>query len=150
MNRIMIVLICVLISTALLSISCAGTNKNLRKNKKSATQSISQNTEEKQISEPPTSILEAEEKLVPINEKLPDSHRYFVIIGSFRNQDNAKKYQIKIFKEGFNSEILKNEAGLYRVSVMATDEIEIARVEVRRIRRFFPEYFDTWLLIQKK
>lgn len=122
----------------------------MRKSKKSATENIVPKIEEKQITEPATEIKEVEEKLVPIDEKLPDPHRYFVIIGSFRNPDNAKKYQGQILKKGFSSEILKNEAGLYRVSVMSTDEIEFARDDVRRIRRLFPEYYDTWLLIQKK
>ncbi|HBH82440.1 MAG: hypothetical protein A2X05_06785 [Bacteroidetes bacterium GWE2_41_25] len=144
------VLICVIIVTAIVSFSCAGTNKHLRKSKKSATENIVPKIEEKQITEPATEIKEVEEKLVPIDEKLPDPHRYFVIIGSFRNPDNAKKYQGQILKKGFSSEILKNEAGLYRVSVMSTDEIEFARDDVRRIRRLFPEYYDTWLLIQKK
>ena len=125
-------------------------HKNLRKSKISTSENIVLKIEEKQKSEPAVEIKEVEEKLVPINEKLPDPHRYFVIIGSFRNPDNAKKYQGQILKRGFNSEILKNQAGLYRVSVMATDEIETARDDVRRIRRIFPEYFDTWLLIQMK
>ena len=150
MKRNMIISICVLIGTALLAVSCAGISKNLRNKRKSVTVNVVPKIEEKQLSEPSVEITEVEEKLVPINEILPDSHFYFVIIGSFRNQDNAKKYQIQIFKEGFTSEILKNEAGLYRVSVMATDEIGTARDDVRRIRRIFPEYSDTWLLIQKK
>jgi len=53
-------------------------------------------------------------------------------------------------KKGFSSEILKNEAGLYRVSVLATNETREAMKEIRRIRSVFPEYYDTWLLIQKK
>lgn len=146
----MIILICTLIGTVLLSFSCAGTNKNLRNNKKSYAENIVPKIEEKQTSEPTIEIKEVEEKLVPIDEKLPDPHRYFVIIGSFRNPDNVKKYQAEILKKGFSSEILKNEAGLYRVSVMSTNEIEPAREDVRRIRRIFPEYYDTWLLIQRK
>lgn len=144
------ILKCLIIFTVILYSSCAGMHKNLRKSKISTSENIVLKIEEKQKSEPAVEIKEVEEKLVPINEKLPDPHRYFVIIGSFRNPDNAKKYQGQILKRGFNSEILKNQAGLYRVSVMATDEIETARDDVRRIRRIFPEYFDTWLLIQMK
>jgi len=81
---------------------------------------------------------------------LPDPSRFFVIIGSFRYPENAKKYQMQILTEGFNSEILRNEAGLYRVSVMSTNEIAAAREDIRRLRRTFPEYSETWLLIQKK
>ena len=150
MKKNLIIMICALIGTSLLSFSCVGTNKHLRKNKKSATENIITKAEEKQSSEPAVEIKEMEEKLVPIDEKLPDPHRYFVILGSFRNPDNAIKYQGQILKKGFSSEILKNEAGLYRVSVMSTDEIEPAREDVRRIRRMFPEYYDTWSLIQKK
>jgi len=144
------ILIYIIIGTAMLSISCAGTNKNLRRSKKTAPENTVAKIEEKQISEPAIEIKEVEEKLVPIDEKLPDPHRYFVIIGSFRNPDNAKKYQGQILINGFRSEILKNEAGLYRISVMSTNEIEPAREDIRRIRRVFPEYYDTWLLIQKK
>lgn len=141
---------CVIIGTAILYSSCAGTNKNLRKSKKPATENIVSEIEEKQISKPAIVIREVEEKLVPIDDKFPAPHRYFVIIGSFRNPDNAKKYQGQILNKGFSSEILKNDSGLYRVSVMSTDEIEPAREDVRRIRRMFPEYYDSWLLIQKK
>jgi cell division protein FtsN len=150
MNRITIVLVCALIGTALLSVACAGTNKNLRKSKESTTENIIPKTAEMQISEPAITIKEVEEKLVPIDENLPDHHRYFVIIGSFRNQDNVMKYQGQILRKGFNSEVVKNEAGFYRVSVMSTDEKEIARDEIRRIRSVFAEHYDTWLLIQTK
>jgi cell division protein FtsN len=150
MKKCMIILISVLIGTGLLSFSCVGKNKHLGKNRKSATESFVSKTEEKQLSEPSIEIKEVEEKLVSIDEKLPDPHRYFVIIGSFRNPDNAKKYQGQILKKGFSSEILKNEAGLYRVSVISTDEIEPAREDIRRIWRMFPEYNDTWLLVQMK
>ena len=73
-----------------------------------------------------------------------------VIIGSFRIPENAKTYQQQIAKEGFASVILRNEAGLYRVSVMSTDDITRARDNIMKIRRDFPQYWDTWLLIQKK
>jgi cell division protein FtsN len=112
--------------------------------------SCARKTEERKSSETVVPIREVEEKLVPIAEVMPNSHHYFVIFGSFRNPENAKKYQRQILKEGFSSEILKNENGLNRVSVLATDEINVARDDIRRIRNIFPKYFDTWLLIQKK
>lgn len=139
-----------IIASVMLSFSCSGTKKQLRKSRNSASENIVPEIGGKQISEPSVKIIEVEEKLVPINEKMPSLHRYFVIIGSFRNPENAKNFQKQILKQGFNSEILKNEAGLYRVSVMSTDEIETARQDIRRIRKVFPEYSDVWLLIQKK
>lgn len=96
------------------------------------------------------SIPEVEEKLVTLNEIPPDPSRYFVIIGSFRNPENAARYQEIILEDGFESTLLKNEEGLIRVSVMATNDISVARAEIRRIRSAFPKYFDTWLLIQKR
>lgn len=98
---------------------------------------------------PSTPIKEVEEKLVPNDEKITDSHKYFVIIGSFRSLENARKYQSQINKEGFVSEILKNEAGHYRISVKATDDITEARNEVRRIWANYSKYSDTWMLIRK-
>ena len=142
-------IICLITALVLVS-SCAGINKRLRKNKKPVIENIAPETEPKESLHTAAPIKEIEEKLVPVDELAPNPHRYFVIIGSFRNPDNAKKYQVQILKEGFRSEILKNEEGLYRVSVQATDEIGVARDEIRRIRNVFPKYFDTWLLIQKK
>ena len=67
--------------------------ENLRKKKKAA-------VPDKEISsvvkEPAASITEAEEKSVAFDEKLPDPHRYFVIIDSFRIQANEKHHtQVK-------------------------------------------------------
>jgi hypothetical protein len=149
MYKIMRIILYLFICTVLLSSSCAE-NKRLRKSNKSTTENIIPEIEEKQVIEPASLIKEFEEKLVVNDEKPPDPHMFFVIIGSFRNPDNAKRYQLQIAKDNFGSEVLKNEAGLFRVSVMATDEINVARDEIKRIRKLFPKYFDTWLLIQKK
>lgn len=133
----------ILIYSVLLLFSCAGINKGM--NSKDRGESP-----KKTVLLPATPIREVEEKLVPNEEVPPDPHKYFVIIGSFRDPANAKEQQTIIAKDGFNkSEILKNEAGLYRVSVMATDDISAARAEVRRIWAKFPAYSDTWMLISK-
>jgi cell division protein FtsN len=139
-----------LLGLVLISASCAGTNKRLRKSKTASNVPVVAKVEEKEPEQMAVPIKEVEEKLVPIDKALPNPHRYFVIIGSFRNPDNAKKYQTQVLKDGFSSEILKNEEGLYRLSVLATDDVSIARDDIRRIRNVFPKYFDTWLLIQKK
>jgi len=94
-------------------------------------------------------IREVEEKLVANEDREPSPQKYFVIIGSFKDPENAKEHQVLVRKNGFTSEILKNDAGLYRVSVMATDDITAARSEVKRIWTKFPEYSDTWMLIRK-
>ncbi len=132
-----------ILSALLLTTSCAGTNKRLRSGNDSE-------TSKKTLLMPSGPIREVEEKLVPNDEKAPDPHRYFVIIGSFRDPVNARDHQAIVLKDGFKSEVLKNDAGLYRVSVMATDDITAARAEVRRIWAKFPPYSDTWMLISKK
>jgi len=145
-------LIFLIIASVLVTSSCAGTNKQLRKgkNKKPVAEKVVSAPVEKKTPETAAPIREVEEKLVPIENVLPDPHRYFVIIGSFRNPENARKYQDQIRKEGFNPDILRTEAGLYRISVMATDDINAAREEIRSIRDRFKIYSDTWLLIQRK
>jgi len=143
-----VTLLCTVI--ILISLSCAGTKKKLKTSQKPASENVVSTPEVREPSESVAPIKEIEEKLVPIDEVKPNPDSYFVIIGSFLNPDNAKKYQTQIKKDGFNSEILKNEEGLYRVSVLATNEINVARDEIRRIRSSYPKYFDTWLLIQKK
>ncbi len=131
-----------ILSALLITASCAGTNKRLRSGSDSE-------ASKKTILMPSTPIREVEEKLVPNDEKAPDPHKYFVIIGSFRDPVNAKEHQAIVIKDGFKSEVLKNDAGLYRVSVMATDDITAARAEVRKIWARFPAYSDTWMLISK-
>lgn len=136
-----------LILTLLLSLSCSSTKTSLfgGKNKKNSVQGTSIN----KTLMPATPIKEVEETLVSNEEKAPGPEKYFVIIGSFTNPANAKEHQAIVRKDGFSSEVLRNEAGLYRVSVMATDDITAARNEVRRIWAKFPEYSDTWMLISK-
>lgn len=133
-----------------LTSSCASVNKRLRKGSKSETENTAPTTKVKTTLAPAGPIKEVEERLVANEEKAPDPHSYFVIIGSFRNPENAERHQSIIKNDGFTSEILKNEAGLYRVAVFKTDDVALAREEVRRIWANFTRYSDTWLLIQKK
>ena len=136
-----------LIITLLLALSCSSTKTSLFGGKKK--ESSVQGTSINKTLMPSTPIREVEEKLVTNEEKAPGPEKYFVIIGSFKDPANAREHQAIVRKDGFASEVLKNEAGLYRVSVMATDDIDAARNEVRRIWSKFPEYSDTWMLISK-
>lgn len=138
-----------LVVAIIFTASCAGTNKSLRNSRKQDKENAVQGTSIKRTLMPATPIKEVEEKLVSNNDKDPSPQKYFVIIGSFKDPANAKDHQALVRKDGFASEILKNDAGLYRVSVMATDDITDARTEVRRIWAKFPQYSDTWMLIRK-
>lgn len=72
--------------------------------------------------------------------------KYYVILGSFRVLENAKKHQNQLTKEGFESQILRNEEGLYRVSVFSYIHISVAREKVLQIRKQTPKYHDAWVL----
>jgi len=137
MKHIIILLFLVLIFTG-----CGGPQKSAiapDHSKQTAKTSVTEMSPEKAVEQ---QIIEIEEKLVPVNNLPPDPARYFVIIGSFRIPENATNYQKEIEKDGFLSDLLKNEAGLYRVSVMATDDILKARNEIKRIRTNYPKYYD--------
>jgi len=130
--------------------ACGGSRKAAVNPDNTDIVSVSPQTEsipEKTTEEP---IVEVEEKLVTLDNVVPEPDKYFVIIGSFRNPNNARNYQKQIEKDGFISDLLKNEAGLYRVSVMGSNDILTARKEISRIREKYPKYSDTWLLVQVK
>jgi len=138
-----------LIITLLLTLSCSSTKTSLFGGKKKEKENSVKGTSINKTLMPATPIKEVEEKLVSNEEKAPGPEKYFVIIGSFKEQANAREHQAIVLNDGFPSEVLKNEAGLFRVSVMATDDITAARNEVRRIWSKFPKYSDTWMLISK-
>lgn len=94
-------------------------------------------------------IVEKEEKLVEVEKEPPVNNLYYVIIGSFKSRENAVNYQKELKEKGFESNLLRNDEGFYRVSVKSTDEILHARSEIMSIRTNYPEHADTWLLIRK-
>lgn len=78
-----------------------------------------------------------------------EKNSYFVIIGSFSSSDNANRYKQELIPQGFVPIVLHSETGYYRVCVNSyTDEME-ARQRIYQIRKDFPQYADTWLLIKK-
>ncbi len=78
-----------------------------------------------------------------------ENNTYFVIIGSFSSNENANKYKKELTPQGFIPFVLHSETGYYRVCVNSfTEEME-ARQRVYQIRKDFPQYADTWLLIKK-
>ena len=78
-----------------------------------------------------------------------EKNTYFVIIGSFSSNENANRYKQELIPQGFAPIVLHSETGYYRVCVNSyTDEMQ-ARQRVYQIRKDFPQYADTWLLIKK-
>ena len=93
--------------------------------------------------------------VVSREEKVTMTHgdvlkRYNVIVGSFGDQNNAINLRNKLNGMGYTSIIMRNEAGMSRVSIAGFDEEAPARAELLRIREQYPEFADAWLLISKK
>ena len=153
-----------LIITLLLSGSCAGTKKNRQISDSRLTENYIPGTTARKTLMPSAPVEEKkpvapaegerevqgiEKKIVPGDDNKINREKYFVIVGSFREPANARNRQSEAKREGFRPEILKTEEGLYRVSVLATDDENEARSEVRRIWLMFPQYSDAWMLINK-
>lgn len=96
--------------------------------------------------EPAPEIQEKEEVIIEEPGEEVSIYKYYVIIGSFSIRENAMQHQEDIAQAGFMSELLQNQEGLYRVSVLGTNDEQAARQEIFRIRENHPEYEDTWLL----
>jgi len=79
-----------------------------------------------------------------------DDRTYFVIIGSFRERENANRYMQEMIAKGFTPVILLSETGFHRVSVNSYRLEADARRRILQIRSDFPEHEDTWLLIRKE
>ncbi len=78
-----------------------------------------------------------------------EANTYFVILGSFGQLDNAKKFRETLLNEGFTPIILHSETGYYRVCVNSYKAETDARSRVTEIRQAFPKYSDLWLLIKQ-
>lgn len=86
----------------------------------------------------------------PEDQSKNEVNNYFVIVGSFNNLDNAKKYRETLIGEGFTPIILhSNTSGYYRICVNSYKNEMDARTRVQQIRRDFPKYYDSWLLIKE-
>jgi cell division protein FtsN len=91
-----------------------------------------------------------EEKVKVVDNADGSVFNYYVILGSFKILDNAKNFRSQLTTEGFRPVILENEAGLYRVSVMSSNEEQAARNKIGEIRNNYAQYGDVWLLMRKK
>jgi len=76
-------------------------------------------------------------------------YRFYVIIGSFRSIENARRDCTSLVNEGFAPVILENENGLFRISVGGYDEENAARAKIAGIRAAYENHSDVWLLIRK-
>ena len=96
-----------------------------------------------------TEITVRSESVKPVDPSERTMYGFYVIIGSFRNLDNARQYQADMEKKDFTPVILENENGLYRISVGGYDEESAARAKIAGIRASYEEHRDVWLLVRK-
>lgn len=99
-----------------------------------------------------SNVIVREERITVVQEPgvAVEPGKYYVIIGSFKSIDNAKKYKSQLIIDGFNPTLLQNENGLYRVAVGIFMVETPARDKIGSIRAQFAKYSDVWLLVQKE
>ena len=141
---------------AFITVSC-GTNKRVYappfEEEETETVVVKENVQT--TAQNPTKKTENTKPVVSREENVTMTHgdvlkRYNVIVGSFSNVDNAVKLQAKLNGMGYHSIIMKNDAGMSRVSIAGFDEEEAAREELLKVREQYPEFADAWLLISKQ
>ncbi|NDV47606.1 SPOR domain-containing protein [Paludibacter sp. 221] len=86
--------------------------------------------------------LDSEEK----NTKILDQ-KYHVVVGSFKNRDNAKGLQQTLNTEGNSAVIVVNEHGMFRILLSSYGTYKDARTKVNQVLNRFP---DAWILVQKE
>ena len=73
-------------------------------------------------------------------------YKYYVVVGSFTKQTNAKGLQSSLITEGNKAIIVVNEKGMYRVLISSFNDYNLAHARIRTIASRFP---DAWVLVQK-
>ena len=96
-----------------------------------------------------TEVTVRTESVKPIDPSEKTLYGFYVIIGSFRSVDNARRDCTNLLKEGFTPVILENENGLFRISVGGYNEENSARAKIAGIRAGYANHSDVWLLIRK-
>ena len=74
------------------------------------------------------------------------TYKYYVVVGSFTKQTNAKGLQSSLINEGNKAIIVINEKSMYRVLISSFNDYNLAHARIREISNRFP---DAWVLVQK-
>lgn len=72
--------------------------------------------------------------------------KYHVVVGSFKNKDNARGLVSTLRGEGNNALMVVNEQGMFRVLIASFDTYAQARSRISQINSRFA---DAWVLVQK-
>lgn len=104
--------------------------------------------EQSTVAEQPEEVRDEKFQLDPDEGKTDAiNQKYHVVVGSFKNRDNAKGLQTTLNKEGNSAIIVVNEQGMYRVLIASYQTYQEARNKRDQINSRFP---DAWVLTQKK
>lgn len=95
-------------------------------------------------------VKEEKVKIIETKADTDESHKYHIIIGSFKHLTNARQQCQDAIAKGFLPSIMENEEGLYRVSVCSYISEAAARTKISELRKKHKEYVGMWLLIEKK
>ncbi len=100
----------------------------------------------------PAAISSKEERFSAAKGENADfgANKFFLILGSFKDLENAKRIKATLASEDFQPIILMNESGMYRVCGNSYAEEAAARTRIAEVRTKFPKYSDIWLLIKKQ
>ncbi len=134
---------------SLLIVSCASLNGGSSSFDDSESPYVTEETTPKVKEKAEQDIVVKEERVTLVDQTNNEVFKYYVIIGSFRVLENARKYKEQLINEGFTPILLENENGLYRVSIAAYNEELPARKKIGNIRNTYEKYDDVWLLIRK-
>lgn len=105
-----------------------------------------QEVTKKKVSAKPKAKVETKKKVEPVIKTVPD--KYFLILASFQNIDNAKRLQKKLTNEGFTSQIFDGPNGFNRVSYKAFSDRKIAFRELKSARAT-EKNRENWLYIKQ-
>lgn len=95
-------------------------------------------------------VKEEKVKIIETKAETDESHKFHIIIGSFKQLSNARQQCQDAISKGFLPSIMENEEGLFRVSVCSYISESAARTKIADLRKKHKEYVGMWLLIEKK
>lgn len=97
------------------------------------------------VSETVVVVTEEDEETTDENNQVKIEKKFYVIVGSFVKEENAKDLYKKLSKSGAPSQLLDGEGNFTRVSKKAFRTKEEAMKELERVRKV-EKRADAWIL----
>lgn len=101
------------------------------------------------VAENSITIRSEEISLASGEDQTQGNYAFYVIVGSFSSNDNARNLKKQLTDKGFTPVIMQNESGMYRVSIKQTNSEADAREMITELRANFEQHKDAWLLKKK-